>query len=55
MEENKVEITVSEYHGLLRMAERIAVVERLAETTEYLATGDVLAILGIRRKESGEK
>ena len=51
MEENKVEITVSEYHDLLRKAERIAVLERMLKRNKYLSTGDVRDILCIEETE----
>ena len=51
MNENKVEITVAEYHDLLRKAERIAVLGRMVATGDYISTGDMLAVLDIKKPE----
>lgn len=51
MEEKTVEITVQEYHELLRKAERIAAVERLCEKSDYVALEDVKIILCIETKK----
>lgn len=47
MEEKTVEITVAEYHELLRKAERIAVLERMVSTGNYVSTSDMLAVLDL--------
>ena len=46
-----VEITTSEYFTLARKAERIAAVERFVNANDYVSARDILAILGIERKE----
>lgn len=46
-EKNTVEISVEEYHALLRTAERVAALERLFNKAQYVSTGDVVAILNI--------
>ena len=47
MEENRVEITVSEYHELLKNAERVAVFKRMLANDEYISTKDIKAIFDI--------
>jgi hypothetical protein len=48
MEEKTVEITVQEYHELLRKAERIAAVERLCARSSYVCVDDVKHVLDIK-------
>ena len=54
MEEKTVEITVQEYHELLRQAERIATVGRFIETTDYINVVELKALLGIRERGRNE-
>lgn len=56
MEENKVEITVSEYHELLRTAERVAVFKRMLARDDYISNKDIKAIFDFEEVQSkGEK
>ena len=48
MDEDRVEISVTEYHGLLRMAERVAAVERLCTRSKYVSVEDIKIILDIK-------
>jgi hypothetical protein len=52
MEEKTVEITVQEYHELLRKVERIAAVERLCARSSYVSIDDVKIILDIEEGEN---
>lgn len=47
MQENRVDITVEEYHELLKKAERIAVIERLVSNNRFIADQDLKLILSI--------
>lgn len=47
-EESRVEISVTEYHELLRMAERVAAVERFFAKSKYVCTEDIKIILDIK-------
>ncbi len=47
MQENRVDITVEEYHELLRVAERVAVIERILKKDRFIADADLRLILDI--------
>lgn len=49
-EQNTIIITQGEYEALLRAQERIEVVERLVNETQYVSTEDIYVVLGIKRK-----
>ena len=49
-EQNTIIITQGEYEALLRAQERIEVVERLVNETQYVSTEDIYVVLGIRRR-----
>ena len=54
MEENTVEITVQEYHELLKMKERIATVERMYARSGYVSDEDIKIILDIEATKEDE-
>lgn len=47
MQENRVDITVEEYHELLRVSERVAVIERILRNNRFIADADLKLILDI--------
>lgn len=50
MNEKSITITLGEYEALVRAQERIEVVERLINEVEYINTGEIAAVLGIRER-----
>ena len=46
--EHQIIITVEEYRELVAKAERIAAVGRMIGSSEYISTGDIIAVLGIQ-------
>ena len=48
---NIIEITLAHYEYLIRSAERIAVIERLMASGEYLTSNAFKAILDIEERE----
>ena len=50
-ENNIIEITLTHYEHLIRSAERVAVIERLMASGEYLTSNAFKAILGIEESE----
>ena len=49
--EHTIIISVAEYRELTAKAERIAAVERMVATGNYISTGEVMAVLGIGKGE----
>lgn len=47
MEEKTVEITVAEYHELLKVSERVECLRRLVEKGGYVSSGDMIAVLDL--------
>lgn len=45
--EEKIVIPYEEYKSLVAKAERIEVVERILNSTEYISIGEIVAVLGI--------
>ena len=48
MDENEVstvEITVEDFHRLLRLDERVEVIKRIVRETKYISTADLMTIL----------
>lgn len=54
-EQNTITITQDEYEALIRAQERIKVVERLVNETQYVSTGDIFVVLGIRERTRVEQ
>lgn len=55
MENGMVTIAKYDYDSLLRKAERIAAVERLVNSDDYVSEKNILTVLGIeKKKESTE-
>ena len=50
MSEKTITITLGEYEALIRAQERIEVAERLINEVEYINTGEIAAVLGIRER-----
>lgn len=53
-ENNQAMISVKYYEQLLRAQERIAAVERLLATQDYVSIDEIAAILDIKKKERDE-
>lgn len=54
MNENTITITLDEYRELLAKAERIATVERMIDSTNYVNVDEIKAILGIEQTANKE-
>lgn len=52
-EQKTITISLDEYETLIRAHERIEVVERLINSVEYINTGEIAAVLGIRERTRG--
>lgn len=53
MQEHNIIISVDEYKELVEKAERIAAVERLVNSDDYVSEKNILTVLGIEKKEKG--
>lgn len=53
MEEKTVEISVAEYHKLLKVAERVECLRRMVAASEYVSTGEIMAVLDIHEPTRG--
>lgn len=51
-ESSNIEISREEYNDLVRDSERVAAMERFLTAHEYISREDIIAILGIERKEN---
>ena len=51
-----IEVLAAEYFALLRIAERVECLERMLATSDFVSTGDMMAVLDIKKpeKEQGE-
>ena len=47
MEERKVTVDLQHYEDLVERSERLACLERLLESKDYISTGNVKSILGL--------
>lgn len=54
MNENTITITLDEYRSLIAKTERIEAVGRMFDSTAYVNTDDIKAILGINETKEKE-
>ena len=54
MAEHCIIIDVEEYGELIRKAERVATVERLVNSDDYVSEKNILTVLGIEKKKDGD-
>lgn len=54
MENGMITIAKFDYDSLLRKAERIATVERLVNSGDYVSEKNILSVLGIKKKEEAD-
>lgn len=51
MQEHNIIISVDEYNELVKKAERIATVERLVNSGDFVSEKNILSVLCIKKKE----
>lgn len=54
MPEHNIIISVDEYKELVEKAERVATVERLVNSNDYVSEKNILSVLGIKKKENSD-
>jgi hypothetical protein len=54
MQEHNIIISVDEYKELVKQVERIATVERLVNSGMFVGETEMLAVLGIKKKENAD-
>lgn len=54
MQEHNIIISVDEYKELVEKAERIATVDRLVNSGDYVSEKNILSVLGIKKKENAD-
>jgi hypothetical protein len=50
MDKIMITIPLDEYRALVRVSEKIDIVERMVNKGGYVSTGDIMTVLGIKEK-----